>query len=183
LYPTHPVPWLYVSEDRQESEAWDTIDALGISRSNIAMVPAFAPLRGVGYVLDAADSLKKDLIVWEGFGSYVGERAAGPAVKAWLSTMTQALRINPANGRPRPNPLTIIGIMEQPKMKPKDQYPNPRQRVSGPAVWGHSTSTIVLVEFANKFCSGPDRKLGIYPRNAPEIIRAATLATGHFVII
>src|SRR5208337_3860389 len=70
--------------------------------------------------------------------------------------------------------MTIIGTMESPKMKPKDVYKNPRQRISGPASWGHCAETILLVEpDPKKPEDSPYRTISIHTRNgSPEIFPA-----------
>jgi hypothetical protein len=185
-YKSHPVPWLYVSGDRSEKEATATIASLGINPKSIPLFPAFGlmPPMGALGVLDAAERQGIGLLVWEGFGQYVESNAGSSNVKRWLNMMVWRLS-HTANGTPRKLPLTIIGVMEQPKMKPKDKYQNARQRISGPAAWGHTASTIVMVEHALATCKGPLRTLEIYPHagGVGEIILKASLSTGHFTII
>lgn len=180
-----PVPWLYVSGDRSEKEATATIVDLGLNPKTIPLLPAFGlmPPMGALGVLEIAEKQKIGLLVWEGFGQYVDSNAGSSKVKAWLNMIVWRLS-HTQDGKPRGCPLTIIGIMEQPKMKPRDKYQNARQRVSGPAAWGHTASTIVLVEHAAKDCKGPGRNLEIYPHHGgSELILKASLATGHFTII
>jgi hypothetical protein len=64
--------------------------------------------------------------------------------------------------------MTIIGVVESPKLKPQERYENPRWRVSGAAAWAHYSETIFLIEpsFA-KDIDKPERKLYVCPRNAP----------------
>ncbi len=181
-YKSSPRPWVYISADRQEAEVWRTVDSMGLNRVDIPLLPAFAPLKTVGQIFDEAEQRGAQLLVWEGFGSYVGDGAGNATVRQWLSSLTYMLR-HDALGRIRPEPLTIIGVVEQPKMKPNAVYANPRQRISGPAAWGHSASTIILVEHQTKDCTGPLRVLRIYPRDAAPIERQATLATGIFTFL
>lgn len=183
--PTYRCPWLYVSGDRAEIDAVGTMISLGIDPAEIPLLPAFGvmPPMSALDVLREVDKLEAQLIVWEGFGQYVESNAGSSAVKRWLNLMTWALTHHEDKAE-RENPLTIIGVMEQPKMKPRDQYLNPRQRISGPAAWGHSASTVVLIEHEDKNCKGPLRTVGIYPHHAgPEMEFRASLASGHFVMI
>jgi AAA domain len=182
---SNPVPWMYVSGDRSEKEATATILDLGINPATIPLLPAFGimPPMGVLGILETAEKKGVGLLVWEGFGQYVESNAGSSRVKAWLNMIVWRLS-HTQDGRPRKLPLTIIGVMEQPKMKPRDKYNNARQRISGPAAWGHTASTIVLVEHARTDCKGPLRKLEIYPHHGgSEILLNATLASGHFTII
>jgi len=161
-----------------------TMMSLGINPKNVPILPAFGVWPALGHlgILEEAERRKVELLVWEGFGRYVESNAGSSTVARWLSYVTWRLS-HFQDGSPRFAPLTIIGVMEQPKMKPKDRYENARQRISGPAAWGHSASTIVLVEHSDLKCKGPGRNLEIYPRDSGDILRKATLATGHFVIV
>lgn len=182
---SHPVPWLYVSGDRSEKEANATIADLGINPSTIPLLPAFGIMPPIGPlgILEIAEKKDIGLLVWEGFGQYVESNAGSSKVKAWLNMIVWRLS-HTQPGHQRKRPLTIIGVMEQPKMKPRDKYQNARQRISGPAAWGHTASTIVLVEHALPSCKGPDRKLEIYPHHGgSELLLNASLATGHFTIV
>jgi hypothetical protein len=183
-YKSHPRPWLYVSGDRQQIEVERTLLSMGLQPGNVPIMPAFGvmPVMGALGILEEAERREAELLVWEGFGKYVEANAGGNAVTRWLNMVTWRLS-HTQNGTKRFKPLTIIGVMEQPKMKPKDQYQNARQRISGPAAWGHSASTIILVEHGDKSCKGPKRTLELYPRDGCDLSFKATLATGHFTII
>jgi AAA domain len=185
-YVSHPVPWLYVSGDRSEKEAKATIIDLGINPTTIPLFAAFGVMPPIGAlgVLEEAEKRDVGLIVWEGFGQYVESNAGSSKVKSWLNMVTFYLSHTLGSKKARSRPLTIIGVMEQPKMKPRDKYQNARQRISGPAAWGHTASTIVMVEHQRTDCKGPLRNLEIYPHHGGvEIIKKASLATGHFVLI
>lgn len=182
---SNPVPWLYVSGDRSEKEATATIVDLGLNAKTIPLLPAFGVMPPIGAlgVLDMAEKRDVGLLVWEGFGQYVESNAGSSKVKSWLNMIVWRLS-RTEHGKLRTRPLTIIGVMEQPKMKPRDKYSNARQRISGPAAWGHTASTIVMVEHALPTCKGPMRNLEIYPHHGgSEIILKASLASGHFTII
>lgn len=183
-YASNPRPWLYVSADRQKIEVDRTLISLGILPSTVPVFPAFGVMPPMGWmgIMEEAERLDIELLVWEGFGKYVESNAGGTGVTNWLNKITWRLS-HTQHGADRTKPLTIIGVMEQPKMKPGDRYANPRQRISGPAAWGHSASTIILIEHKTKTCQGPLRSLEIYPRDGADISRNATLATGHFTII
>lgn len=181
-FPSHPVPWLYVVGDRSQRETLNTITSLGINPSRIPLLPAFAPLLTTSAVLDEAEKRNAQLLVWEGFGNFCTDGNNSHTVHRWLSGMTEILQRN-RHKQDRDTPLTILGVVEQPKMKPADIYKNPRQRVSGAAAWGHCSSTIFMIEPWEEDCTGPLRKLGIYPRNAADREFQATLEDGHFAIL
>ena len=183
-YKSHPRQWLYVSGDRQQIEVERTLTSLGIAHTSVPIMPAFGvmPIMGALGILEEAEKRQAELLVWEGFGKYVESNAGGTAVTRWLNMITWRLS-HTQTGQMRFKPLTIIGVMEQPKMKPKDKYTNARQRISGPAAWGHSASTIILVEHGDQYCRGPKRTLEIVPRDGGDLSFKATLTTGHFTII
>jgi RecA-family ATPase len=153
-FASHPEPWLYVSGDRSEEDVMSKLDSLGIPRTDIPLLPAYATGKNTldwqKIFVQILDTQAK-VIVWEGFGRYVPDNAGSRIVDAWIEQVTY---------QAQKHDLTIIGIAEQPKMKPRDKYPNPRQRISGPAAWGHHTSTVVLIEPTNeKKPSDPHRTI------------------------
>jgi hypothetical protein len=175
---SHPEPWVYVSGDRSEEDVWRKVDGLGILRADVPLLPAYATGKNTfdweHIFCQIVDSGAKT-VVWEGFGRYVPSSAGGRVVDAWLEQVTY---------HAQKNDLTILGVTEQPKMKPRDKYPIPRQRISGPAAWGHHSSTVVLIEHLNeRIPSNPGRILYIitHDTGSPREFKAS-LATGHFVI-
>lgn len=181
---SNPRPWLYVSGDRPMHQARATIQSLGIDPARVPILEAFGivPPIGVLEILETAEKRNAGLLVWEGFGNYVESNWGSSKVKQWLNMITWRLW-HKQDGSKR-SPLTIIGVMEQPKMRPKDKYANPRQRISGPAAWGHTAETIVIIEHADETCQNDLRRIGIFPHThgGPMEFRA-TLETGHFVLL
>ena len=181
---SHPCPWIYVSADRQQSEVDRTIKSLGLTMKVPTML-AFGVMPPIGAmgILEKAEQRGAELIVWEGFGKYVEGNARSVEVSRWLNWMTWRLS-HKQDGTPRGAPLTIIGVMEEPKMKPRDKYPNPRQRVSGPAAWGHCCDTIIVIEPENeKKPTDPRRHMYVCNHSGAPMEFKATLATGHFRVI
>lgn len=179
---SHPVPWAYVVGDRSERETRSTIASLGIPQERIPLIPAFAPTLTVNQIFEAVEKTPARLIVWEGFGGYT-DRLDGHAVKNWLSSITTMIQRD-RRKELRANPLTIIGVTEQPKMKPNDRYSNPRQRISGAAAWGHCSSTILMIDpWDVEDPTGPLRRFGIYPRNHRDMEFKASLEDGHLRIL
>src|SRR6516165_7763784 len=92
-YRSHYRPWLYVSGDRSQHEARGTISDLGICIADIPLFPAFGlvpPIGALG-ILEAAEKLKVELLVWEGFGSYVESQWGSTKIKSWLNFITWRL--------------------------------------------------------------------------------------------
>jgi hypothetical protein len=178
-FKSYPEPWLYVSGDRSGEAVWRKIDCMGLNRSEIPLLPAYATghntLDWEKIFVQILDSGAKT-IVWEGFGRYIPSNAKGNAVDIWIEQIIY---------QAEKNDLTIIGVCEQPKMKPRDKYSNPRQRISGPAAWGHHTSTTILIEPADeKTPSNPNRVLYciIHDGGAPKELRA-TMKDNHLVFL
>lgn len=175
---SHPEPWVYISGDRSEEGVWKRADALRISRERIPLIPAYATKEGFlgeERLIELALNRGAKTLVWEGFGRYVGDNARGSKVDRWLEWMTA---VSTRMG------LCIIGVVEQPKMKPKDKYPIPRQRVSGPAAWGHHTDTIVLIEFEDeKNPANPGRLLYLLSHDSKPMVFRASMESGKFVVL
>lgn len=176
---SHPEPWAYVSGDRSEDDVWRKVDSLSIPRADVPLVPAYATGKDTldwEKIFNQVLEREAKVVVWEGFGRYVRDNAGGRAIDAWLERMTYYIL---------QHDLTLFGIVEQPKMKPRDKYPIPRQRISGPAAWGHHSSTVVLIEFFNEKLSSDSRRkmhVIVHDGGAPQEFNA-TMATGHFTII
>lgn len=159
-YRSHPVPWVYIASDRTMDSVTRTFNSMGIDPEHIQIVPAWDKRMSWMEILDAIDKSKAKLAVVESFGSFVDEPGRGPQIKQFLNRTAAGIqRVG----------ITIIGINESPKMKPKDKYELPRMRVSGAAAWGHFSETIFLVEAEDdRHSELGTRKLTICPRNGKE---------------
>ena len=157
-YNSHPCKWTYVASDRSIASVHRTLHDLGIDPAKIDILPAWGKhKKTLNQIYDEAETRKAKLLVIEGFGGYADEGTPN-AVRRHLSAVQTAVEHYD---------LTIIGVVEQPKMKPRDIYENPRQRISGAAAWGHYTETIFLVEPEDvKDPRLPTRRLIVCPRNA-----------------
>ena len=141
---SHPCPWAYVAGDRTIEEARETIRDMSLDPDAIRIIPAFGKHnKNWVNILLAASALRPQprLLVVEGFGDLCeGERKF--EVREFLSRVIAICQ----GGTDFPDGLTILGVMESPKLKPAERYSNPRQRVSGVSAWGYHTSTVLLVE-------------------------------------
>ena len=134
---SRPVPWAYVVGDRLQEEAEDTIKTLGIDLKDVPMIPAFGKHnKTYRQIFEAAEKMTPSpkLLVIEGFGDLCGEKKA--EIRTFLSTVGAYCQ----EGR------TVIGIMESPKMRPKERYDDARQRISGVSAWGYHSSTVFVLE-------------------------------------
>jgi hypothetical protein len=155
---SYPVPFCYVPMDRPYSSVEETLLTLNLDPLNMNIIPAMdLGLNKITQVLDRAEGTGAKLVVVEMF-AYLLE---GPETRESVRNfMGAAQRMLSGTG------MTIIGTMESPKMRPKDIYRNPRQRISGPASWGHTAETIILIEpDPSKSETSSIRTIGIFPRN------------------
>jgi RecA-family ATPase len=156
-FASHPVPWAYVAADRKIRSTEATLKRMGIREGAIKMIPARDEKMTAARILDACAEVGARLIVWENFGSFPEQPCRHAQVKHFL------FGLDPFVER---DDLTIIGVMEETKMKQRDKYENPRQRISGVATWGHLCDTIFIIEPSNlEDPSNARRVLYICPRN------------------
>lgn len=182
--PSHPVPWAYVSGDRLLVEAQDTITSLGLSLGDVPIIPAFGQDNKTWLqVLLEASKMNVQFLVWEGFGDLVPDPQRRMQVRDFLGHISACCN-QPTSYTP--SGMTILGIMESPKMKPYERYKNPRERVSGVASWGYHTSTVILIEAGKvENPADPSRILYASLKNAPsftalgEFNRSGHLAFGE----
>jgi hypothetical protein len=159
------------------------MNTMGIDPFRIRCIPAFGrENKTVNEILIAASRMDPvpELLVWEGFqDAPEGERKKD--VRSFLCNMAAYCE----GDRGFPRGLTILGIVESPKLKPAERYPNPRQRVSGVSAWGYHTSTILLLESVEGDPSflQPDRVLWVCIKNGKRRQLAASFdAKGRLVV-
>jgi len=157
---SHPVPWIYASADRSIEGVKRNMDDMGLDFQLLPLLPAWDERMSLSAIFDAAKKAGARLLVIEAFGSFVDPPGRGNQVKAFMSSVSAMLRMED---------MTVIGVMESPKMKPRERYENPRQRISGVAAWGHFSETVILIEPAHADTAGPERILWLCPRNAPMV--------------
>jgi hypothetical protein len=141
-FPTNPVPWAYVVGDRLLVEAHDTCKTMGIDPKRIPMIPAFGEHnKSYRAVLKEAETRKLGFLLWEGFADFCdGERKK--EIRDFMSTISAYCHMPQFFNAS----LTILGVMESPKLKPHETYSDPRQRISGAAGWGYHASSVLLIE-------------------------------------
>lgn len=151
---------MYVSSDRSIEGVKRNVDAMGIDPKCLPFIAAWDRQMSLEAIIREARDEGQQLLVIESFGSFVQMPAMNKQVKDFMCETSAHTRVND---------MTIIGVMEQPKMKPNDCYTNARQRISGVASWGHFAETIMMVEPSDPKGGGPGRHLLILPRNGPEL--------------
>lgn len=164
-FSSHPRPWAYVSGDRLLEEAQASIKGLRLNPSDIPIIPAFGQHNKTFLqVLAQAASMGVEVLVWEGFGDLAPDPQRRMQVRDFLGHASACC----TDSKSFPNGLTIIGIMESPKMKPYERYKNPRERISGVASWGYHTSSVIVIEPSNlNNHADPGRVLHASLKNAP----------------
>src|SRR5262249_11775622 len=125
-FPSHPVPWAYVAADRSVASAYRTMAAMGIPRNTVNIIPAHGVDRkSWAQILNTLAEREVEMAVIEGFGGMV----ESPDHKGVADFMHNVCRDCAPSTR-FPNGLTIVGVVESPKMKPAERYSLPRQRIS-----------------------------------------------------
>lgn len=169
-YPSHPCPWLYVSSDRSEKSVLRTLVSMGIDPKQIPLLSAMDKRLTLSQIMDHAQERRAGLVVIESFGNFVDPPGLSIQVRNFFYSLRPFLNSTSA---------TIIGVMESPKMKPKERYENPRQRIAGVATWGHYADTIALIEPEQPDEPNCNRNIIVCPRNAPEVHIKAAFVDGH----
>lgn len=160
-----PTPYVYVSSDRSRAGMYRTIERLGIDR---ARFPLYIPtntalnLTARQIVIDAKKKFPvAKLVVFEGIATHVpdGKLSDYKIVAKFLrelGALCEELDI------------TILGVVHSPKVKEKDKYANPRERIMGSTAWGAYSELIMFLEPLNPDGASSLRTFWILPRNARE---------------
>lgn len=149
-YKTFPEPVIYVASDRDDEETLRTLDRMHIKpdfpcigMSDRPEWTARAKREGKAEYIVVLEELRKawpnhKAIVWDGFSFMVaGDQNKNSDVSQFLRHIHSYIKAND---------ITIIGIVNAPKMKEDGRYSIPRQRISGAAAWQHVSNCILLVE-------------------------------------
>jgi RecA-family ATPase len=170
-YRSHPCRWAYVSCDRRDASVYRTLETMGIDPKDIPLVGGMSRKLTLSQILDEVQKMAAKLVVIEAFGGFV-DPPNSVTVRNFFYSFQDILE---------KTGMTIIGVVESPKMKPKERYANPRQRISGAAAWGHYAETIVLVEPKTPEIPNSPRVVTVCPRNASEIRFDAMFEGGRLV--
>jgi RecA-family ATPase len=177
-HPSHPCKWAYVASDRSLASVYRTMTGIGVDPATLNIIPAWGKdYKTLPQIFDAVQLAKAKLVVIESFGNFLDQQTGdqkSASVKGFLKAVQSSIEHMH---------ISLIGVMESPKMKPYEKYENPRQRVSGAAAWAHYTETIFLVEPEDVADPGsPARRLTVCPRNsAGAIYKAAFDSCGRLI--
>lgn len=165
-FESNPVPWAYVVGDRLLIEAHDTCRAMGIDPTRIPMIGGFGDQnKSARAIMNEAEKMGVGLLVWEGFSDFCeGDRKK--EVREFMSNMAAYCHRKEFFN----SSLTFLGVMESPKLKPSEMYPDPRHRISGVAGWGYHASSVWLIESTDPHdIENPNRKLKCSIKNGPSV--------------
>jgi RecA-family ATPase len=172
---SNPGVWAYASSDRSIESVNRRLNALGIPTGGIPVIPAWDQRMQLFDIIDAAIKLQASLLVIESFGSFCEPPANFYQVKEYMQRIYAWCA---------PRDLTVIGVMESPKMKPNERYEIARQRISGVAAWGHYAETVFMVELKDaKSPKTGTRILTISDRNASEQTYPGDYASGRLIFV
>jgi hypothetical protein len=160
--------WVYVSGDRSILDALDKFTQLGLPPGAVPLIPAYGrDSKSWRVVVEQMETMepRPEYVVFEGFQRQCRNHNRPNDVFEFLGEIDSYLQPT----QQFPNGLTFIGITESPKQKPKDRYPDPRQRISGCSAWASHASTVFLLEPLDKDTTGigPGRQLWVCQKNAP----------------
>ena len=138
---TFPVDYVYITGDRSHDGMMRTLHRLKIDPQTF---PLYLPPRShktIDAVLNGAKTKYPNakLFIIEGLATWVPN---GKLHDYWV--VADFLR-NIGDYCVKHN-ITVLGVVHSPKMKEKDRYDNPRDRVMGSAAWSGYAETIFLME-------------------------------------
>jgi len=169
---THPVPFVYVSCERNKEGTDSTFERMAIPTSSFIIMDGIgfkSPLEAIAKVLELHPLTK--LIVLEGIAMLTDDKMRDSdygAVGRWLRKIVAFCYAKD---------ITVIGTVHSPKMKEKERYENPRQRVHGSVAWAAVCDTIFLVEPSKD--SPLTRDVHVLPRNSAEVKLEMTFDGGN----
>lgn len=162
---SHPTPYAYISGDRSTAGMLRTMDRLGLDKRTFPLyVPAISTLN-LTAVQVVENALKRfpdaKLIVFEGIATYVpdGKLHDYKVVAKFLRDLAALCQARD---------ITILGVVHSPKVKEKDKYANPRERIMGSTAWAAYSELIMFLEPKDPDAGTSLREFWILPRNARE---------------
>lgn len=169
---THPVPFVYVSCERNKEGTDSTFERMSINPAMFTVIDGInfkSPFDVIKKVLELHPPTK--LIVIEGIAMLTDDKMRDSdygAVGRWLRKIVSTCY---------ERDITVIGTVHSPKMKEKERYENPRQRVHGSVAWGAVGDTIFIVEPSKD--SPLVRDVYVLPRNSAEMKLEMTFEGGN----
>ena len=163
-FPSHPVPYVYVSLDRSEASVIRTCEDIGVDHKTLPFLPLrdridedtkLSPsliLKTVSKEFPAAK-----LIVIEGIARLVpgGRVIDYNTIADFLTRLGVWCQKRDA---------TILGVHHTAKSKQDSWYENPREKLLGSGAWGGYSETILFLDLVSEDVTSKGRKLYILPR-------------------
>lgn len=169
-YPSHPVPFIYVSCDRSHESVVETLERLEIDPATIPYIDA----RTIPD--DGTDSFDKlivasralvpgvRLIFVEAFSLMIPQK--GSHLDFYRMTARYLASVAKRLARER---LILIGTVHSPKQREDAKIIDPRQSILGTVAWGAFVETIIVIQRVNPMnTKDQNRQLYLLPRNARE---------------
>ena len=165
-FASHPVPFVYLSYDRDIDDFEDTCERLKIEPSTYHFIsPEGAdmavPLVNMMTRIQTAHPETRLYIV-EGLASQTpdGKINDQKIVGRWLREIQAFCK---RYG------VTVIGVVHTAKTKERDRYREPRAKIAGCAAWGGYSSTVITLEEKDAASESELRELLILPRNSKKL--------------
>lgn len=162
-YRSHPVPFIFLSYDRDDDDFIDTCERLKIDPSTYHFHSPHGkdfdiPLIDYLHALQSAHPETR-LYIIEGIAMMTpaGKINDQRVVGSWLRKLQDFCKSSDC---------TIIGVLHSAKTKERDRYKEPRARIAGCGAWAGYSSTVVIIEERDSDSTSEIRDLLILPRNA-----------------
>lgn len=162
-YPSHPKDFAYISCDRSEAGARRTFERVHIP-------PNFPFVSGIELGLNSVESIADyvckraptiRVLFVEGFAALAPASKSSHDYSATARWLSSTMKLSSSRD------LTFFGSVHSPKMREKERYANPRQRILSSVAWAAFTETIILVELVNEEDENSLRRITLLPRNVP----------------
>lgn len=162
-YASHPVPFVYLSYDRDDDDFIDTCERLKIDPSTYNFIAPSHHELDIPLLTQLKELKKRypttGLFVIEGIAVNTpnGKINDQQVVGKWLRRLQEFCK---------ENDCTIIGVLHSAKTKERDSYKDPRAKIAGCGAWAGYSSTVIIIEEQEPDSSNELRTLSILPRNA-----------------
>jgi hypothetical protein len=173
--------WVYVSGDRPRADVEDTMADMGMLRDSVPILPAFGrDNKNWLRIVLAVKEMRPlpELLIIEGFGDLCDDPQTRVQVRNFMSDVSAYLEPT----LEFPQGLTVLGVMESPKLKPHERYQNPRQRISGVSAWAYHASTVILIEPDDPECMEPTRTLFVCLKGTRRVKLSGTFSGANRLI-
>jgi len=156
-----PLPFVYVSLDRSRDDVFRSLERVGgIDLEKFPLVapenPILTPRQLVATVKAKYAGVR---VIWiEGFAVLTPQGKINDQVVV-ATFLADLRRVCQAEN------VTIFGTVHPPKMKEKDKYASPRDRIQGAAAWSAFSNLVIQLELTDPADANSIRQLLIMPRN------------------